>query len=179
MSDSTAASSDDRPGKRRRPDARNVSLGASLRRAWVGYQLRLDEEMTAAGFADRSLPNGRVLRLCSRSVDVTASKVGRELGISRQGAGKVVAGLQARGYVTLRASSGDRREKILVLTERAHRYLEAQRSAARKIERELRKQIGTEAFDDLFATLGVLGQADQPALRDYLRQSLDRAQDGD
>jgi MarR family transcriptional regulator, organic hydroperoxide resistance regulator len=168
------------PDNRSEQDRRSrdtPSLGAALRQAWVGYQLRLDEEMTAAGFADRSLPNGRVLRLCARSEDVTASKIGRELGISRQGAGKVVAGLHSRGYVTLRASSGDRREKVLVLTEKGRQYLAAQRSAARKVERAMRRQIGAEAFDDLCAALDVLRRPDQPRLREYLRQSLDRARE--
>jgi hypothetical protein len=40
-------------------------LGAALRRAWLGYQLRLDRAMTEAGFGKRQLPDGRVLRACS------------------------------------------------------------------------------------------------------------------
>ena len=42
-----------------------MRLGAALRRAWVGYQRRLDQEIATAGFADRGFPDGRVLRMCS------------------------------------------------------------------------------------------------------------------
>jgi hypothetical protein len=63
----------------------------ALRQAWVGYQRRLDEQMATAGFEDRGFPDGLVLRICSRTPGVTISQIGRELGITRQGAAKVVA----------------------------------------------------------------------------------------
>jgi DNA-binding MarR family transcriptional regulator len=152
---------------------RPLSLGGALRRAWVGYQRRLDQEMAAAGFADRGFPDGRVLRLCARSDEVTASQIGRELGITRQGAGKIVAGLRDRGYVTLVASPGDGREKVVTLTPRARDYLAAQHAAARRIEQELRSQVGDEAFGGLLAVVDALGgEGDQPRMRDYLRRAL-------
>jgi DNA-binding MarR family transcriptional regulator len=136
--------------------------------------------MAAAGFADRGFPDGRVLRLCARSDEVTASQIGRELGITRQGAGKIVAGLRDRGYVTLGASPGDGREKMVTLTPRARDYLAAQYTAARRIERELRSQVGAEAFEGLLALLDALGgEEDQPRMRDYLRRALRLAVDTD
>lgn len=141
--------------------------------AWVGYQRRLDQEMAAAGFADRGFPDGRVLRLCARSDTVTASQIGRELGITRQGAGKIVAGLRDRGYVTLGASPDDAREKVVILTPRARDYLAAQHAAARRIEQELKSHVGTEAFEGVFALVEALGgEEDQPRMRDYLRRAL-------
>jgi DNA-binding MarR family transcriptional regulator len=157
---------------RARTGSRPPALGGALRRAWVGYQLQLDRRLAAAGFADRGFPDGRVLRLCAQSEEVTASQIGRELGITRQGAGKVVAALRDRGYVALRSSPSDRREKVVSLTPRAHDYLAAQRSAARQIERELRERIGSEAFESLLQLLDALGGDDQPRMRDYLRRSL-------
>jgi DNA-binding MarR family transcriptional regulator len=160
------------------PDAapagrRPLALGGALRRAWVAYQERLDQEMAASGFPDRGFPDGRVLRLCARSQQVTASEVGRELGISRQGAGKIVAGLRDRGFVTLTASSADGREKVVNLTPRARDYLSAQRAAALRIEREVQAQLGAEAFESLWALLDALGgEGEQPRMRDYLRRAL-------
>lgn len=145
------------------------TLGAALRRAWVGYQQRIDQQMAVAGFAERRFPDGRVLRLCTRFEEITASQIGRELGITRQGAGKAVAALRDQGYVTLRSSPSDGREKIVTLTARARQYLAAQRAAARQVERDLRKQIGTEAFEHLFLLLDALGGDDLPRMRDYLR----------
>ena len=56
----------------------SVGLGGALRRAWVGYQHRLDTAMAAAGFGEGKFPDGRVLRLCSGQAGSTISAVGRE-----------------------------------------------------------------------------------------------------
>jgi DNA-binding MarR family transcriptional regulator len=149
------------------------ALGASLRRAWIGYQLRLDREMAAAGFADRGLPDGRVLRLCAGSDSLTASLIGRELGITRQGAGKIVAGLRDRGYVTLDSSTSDGREKTVVLTPHAREYLEALKSATRRIEQKLRKQVGDEVFECLWILLDAIDDGEElPRMREYMRQAM-------
>ncbi len=147
-----------------------MGLGAALRRAWVGYQRRLDEEMAAAGFADRGFPDGRVLRMCSGPTDTTVSHIGRELGITRQGASKIVAGLRDRRYVALRTSATDGREKIVTLTPRAVDYLAAQRKAARDIENRLRRDVGERGFEILYRLLEALGGDDEVGLRDYLRK---------
>ena len=147
-----------------------MRLGAALRRAWVGYQRRLDEEMAAAGFADRSLPDGRVLRMCSGPAEITVSQVGRELGITRQGASKLVVGLRDRGYVTLTPSATDRREKIVTLTERAIDFLAAQRNAARTIEDRLLEELGPGALANLYRIVDALAGEDDLRMSDYLRQ---------
>jgi DNA-binding MarR family transcriptional regulator len=144
-------------------------LGASLRRAWVGYQRRLDEHLAAAGFDDRKLPDGRVLRICSSSAETTTSQIGRELSISRQGAGKIVNDLRDRGYLEVAASATSARENTVRLTPRAVAYLAAQRKAARAIERQLRAELGTGAFDGLHHLLDALGDDDQPRMSDYVR----------
>jgi DNA-binding MarR family transcriptional regulator len=154
-------------------DGAHPGLGPALRRAWVGYQRRLDLQMAAAGFPDRGFPDGRVLRLCSRGDGVTASEIGRELGMTRQGAGKIVADLHERGYVTLGSAPGDARQKVITLTPRARDYLAAQRAAARQIEQEIREQVGDEALGSLFTLLEALGgEESQLRMRDFLRHAL-------
>ena len=147
------------------------ALGTALRRAWVGYRMRLDREMAAAGFADRSLPDGRILHLCAAPDGVSVSEVGRQLGITRQGASKAVARLHERGYVELRPSPEDRREKVARLTERAEGYLAAQRRANAALARRLRNEVGDEAIDALYRLLSALGPEDVPRMRDYLRSA--------
>jgi len=154
-----------------RPAGRGA-LGGALRRAWVGYHHRLDEELAAGGLGDHGFPDGRVLRICSSSADVTVSQIGRDLGITRQGAGKIVARLRDRRYVTIRSSPTDGREKIVTLTPRAHEYLEAHRKAVRKIERQLCREFGDDAVDNLFVLLDALEGDEQPRLRDYLRGAM-------
>lgn len=147
-----------------------VRLGAALRRAWVGYQRRLDEEMKAAGFADRGFPDGRVLRMCTGPAETTVSQIGRELGITRQGASKIVAGLQDRRHVTLSPSATDGREKIVRLTPRALDYLATQRKAAHTIERQLRTELGPDALAHVLRLADALGGDDDLRMSDYLRQ---------
>jgi DNA-binding MarR family transcriptional regulator len=161
-----------RPGRESLEVDEGVWLGPALGHAWLGYQRLLDRELIAAGFAGRGFPDGRVLRICLRSSGVTISEIGRELGITRQAASKVIEKLRGSGFLQVHASTADGREKIVTLTPRAIDYLVAQRKAARAIERRLRTAIGDEGFKDLRHVLEVLGGNDQPGLRDYLRTRL-------
>jgi DNA-binding MarR family transcriptional regulator len=149
----------------------SVGLGPALRRAWLGYQIRLDSAMAEAGFGDRRLPDGRVLRLCSSGPGSTISAIGRELGITRQGASKVVGRLSERGYVTVAESATSGREKSVILTSRGIDYLEVQRTTASEIEDELKAAIGEEGFSSLFALLGALDQGEGVRMRTYLQRS--------
>ncbi len=153
----------------RRESGSAPGLGALLRQAWVGYRRRLDAELTAAGFGDQGFPDGRVLRTCARNEQVTISEIGRELGITRQGASKLVSSLRGRGYLALTRSATDAREKLVELTPRAREYLEAHRRAARRIEDQLRRELGDDAFDGLRRLHRALEGEEQPRLRDYLR----------
>jgi DNA-binding MarR family transcriptional regulator len=145
-------------------------LGVALRRAWVGYQRRLDAELVAAGFDDRGFPDGRVLRLCGGPQATTVSQIGRELGISRQGAAKVVANLRDRRYVDVVASAANGRDKVVQVTPLAVAYLAAQRKAARGIERRLRSELGPDGFAALEGLLETLGGNEELRMRDYLKQ---------
>jgi len=150
---------------------RPARLGGALRRAWVGYRRQLDHELAAAGFGDRGFPDGRVLRLCTGASDVTISQIGRELGITRQGASKIVASLRDRGYVTLSPSPTDGREKIVKPTQRAIEFLGAHREAAHRIEARISSELGPDALEGLYRLLDALGEEDQPSLADYLRST--------
>ncbi len=93
-----------------------VALGLAI-------SFELDTAMADAGFGERRFPDGRVLRLCSGQAGSTISAIGRELGITRQGASKVVAHLRDRGYVAVADSATSRREKSVILTSRGIDYL--------------------------------------------------------
>jgi DNA-binding MarR family transcriptional regulator len=148
-----------------------VGIGLALRRAWIGYQLRLDTAMAEAGFGERRFPDGRVLRLCSGQSGSTISAIGRELGITRQGAGKVVGHLRDRGYVAVADSATSRREKSVTLTSRGNDYLQAQRAVARAIEVELAATLGEKGLSGLFALLDALDGGEPERMSAYLRRS--------
>ncbi len=151
------------------PALHPVGLGPGLRRAWIGYQRLVDEAMAAAGFDDRAFPDGRVLRMCTRPDRITISQIGRDVGITRQRASKIVAGLRDRGYLTVTPSPSSGREKVVTTTPRAHEYLAAQRKAVRKIERRVRDQLGPNACTALDQLVELLTGNENPRLRDYLR----------
>ena len=153
------------------PRQGSVGLGAALRQAWLGYQLQLDEAMADAGFGERRFPDGRVLRLCSEPSGSTISGIGRVLGITRQGAAKVVGHLRDCGYVSVADSATNGREKCVTLTPRGAEYLAAQRKVACGIERRLHSELGDAAFVALSSLLGVLGEGEHVRMRTYLQRS--------
>jgi DNA-binding MarR family transcriptional regulator len=148
-----------------------LALGAALRRAWLGYQLRLDRAMADAGFGERRFPDGRVLRLCSGEGGSTISAIGRELGITRQGASKVVAHLRDHGYVAVADSTTSKREKSVIVTTRGVDYLAHQLAAVLAIEDEVRAELGEAALSALGALLDALDAGEGARLRAYLRRS--------
>jgi hypothetical protein len=97
---------------------------------------------------------------------VNAGSGFRALGITRQGASKIVAGLRERGYVDVTPSPADGREKILTLTPRAVAFLAAQRDAQRSIEARLREDIGDEGIAQLLRYLDAVAGEDAPRLGD-------------
>lgn len=152
-----------------RTTATSPHIGAVLRQGWVGYQVRMDEAMRAAGF-DRRHPDGRVLRLCSEPGGRTISAIGRALGISRQGASKLVASLVDRGFVTAAASASDRREKVVSVTPLAVEYLAAIRAARTTIDDELRASLGPEVLAALTRLTDALSGGDRSRLDEQWRR---------
>ena len=146
------------------PRAGQGALGNALRRALASYRRQTDEALAAAGFADRRFPEGRVLLMCAAPGETTISDIGRRLGITRQGASKIVAALRERGYVVVTPSAGDGREKILTLTPRAVEFLLTIHRASGDIEARLREKIGAEGVEQLFRVLDMLagGEAVRP-----------------
>lgn len=152
-------------------ESASPGLGASLRSAWLGYQVRLDRAMAEAGFGERKFPDSRVLRVCSVDAGSTISAIGRELGVTRQGASKVVAHLRDRGYVVVADSTSSKREKSVILTPRGIDYLAHQHAAARAIEDDLRAELGEVVLSALGALLDALDAGEGVRLRAYLRRS--------
>jgi len=139
------------------------SLGLALRRAQAGFRRQVNEELAAGGFDQRRFPDGRVLMMCGAPGETTISDIGRGLGITRQGASKIVAGLRERGYLEVTPSAADGREKILTLTPRAVQYLHAIAAAAGAIEARVRREVGDGALEQFFRVLHVVA-AGEPVL---------------
>jgi DNA-binding MarR family transcriptional regulator len=124
-------------------------LGAALRRAWLAYHRRVEAAMVEAGFDAAAVPDGRVLRLCVEPSGTTISTIGRALGITRQGAGKLVGSLQDRGYLEVQPSASSGREKSVTATAKARDYLALRREAAGRVEDEVRAELGADGYAQL------------------------------
>ncbi len=127
--------------------------------------------MAEAGFGERKFPDGRVLRVCSVEGGSTIAAIGRELGITRQGASKVVAHLRDLGYVLVADSTTSKREKSVVVTSLGVDYLAHQSAAAQAIEDELRAELGDAPLTALDALLVELDVGKGVRLREYLGRS--------
>ena len=162
--DRDGGAGNDGPGRADASGSGQYALGMALRRALAGYRRQMDDQLAAAGFAGRQFPAGRVLRMCAGPEVTTISDVGRGLGITRQGASKIVAALREQGFLSVTPSQDDGREKILTLTPRAVNALLAAYRAAKVIEERAREEIGDEAMEQFFHVLDVIadGEPVQP-----------------
>lgn len=133
--------------------APQTDLGTALRVAWWSYVRRVDDEMEAAGFPDRSYSILYVFVLYAQPGPLTISEIGRLFGISRQAASKVVAELRDRGYVHTPSSSTDQREKMVELTPKALEFMTARLRMAGTLDRAIRKRIGDDGFEGLIKGL--------------------------
>jgi DNA-binding MarR family transcriptional regulator len=136
-------------------------LGAALRRAWLAYHRRIEAAMVEAGFDDVAVPDGRVLRLCLDPSGTTISTIGRALGMTRQGAGKLVGSLRDRGYLKVQPSASSGREVSVTATAKARDYLALRRQAAGRVEDEVRAELGADGYAQLRALLQVLGGTEE------------------
>lgn len=134
-------------------------LGQALRVAWWSYVQRLDIEMAAAGFEQRRFSMNYVFALYALPGPMTISQMGRQFGVSRQAASKLVAELRDRGYVQTAVSIADQREKVVELTPKAIEYVATRRRAAAALDQTIHERIGAAGVDELYRVLDAVGEA--------------------
>jgi DNA-binding MarR family transcriptional regulator len=135
-----------------------TDLGTALRMAWWSYVRRVDIEMEAAGFPERSNSMNYVFALYAQPVPVTISEMGRLFAISRQAASKVVAELRQRGYVQATTSPTDQREKVVELTPKAMEFVTARLRAAGELDRAISERAGAGGLEGLLKALAAVGE---------------------
>ena len=77
---------------------------------------------------------------------MTVAQIGKIIGISRQGAHKCAKGLVERGYIKIDSNDLNAKEKILVLTDKGHRFCKETLLLKKQFEEEIKKNIGEENF---------------------------------
>ncbi|MDT0307070.1 MarR family transcriptional regulator [Streptomyces sp. DSM 44917] len=77
-----------------------------------------------------------------RAGGATSSELAQRLGVTKQAAGQLVDELERRGYVRREPHPAGGRRRLVVLTEAAHRHLEAAGHVLRTLEAEVAGRLG-------------------------------------
>jgi DNA-binding MarR family transcriptional regulator len=110
------------------------------------------QRLEALGYHDYRRSDPLVMRLL-RSGEVALGSLGQTLGVTRQGARKVVDGLVERDYAMVSASPLDSRRRIVSLTPKGREYLSAVVATLRSLNDEVTAHVDA---DELVAAYSVL-----------------------
>lgn len=129
----------------------DLDLGVLLGLGYQGLVRELNAHMAAAGF-DVKAAYGYVFRTLLKE-DLTTTKFGARLGITTQGAAKLIDEMERLGYVEKHPDPDDARVKVLRLAERGHQAVAEARRLQLDFERRLAGRYGA---DDVAAMRRVL-----------------------
>src|SRR3954470_15191908 len=113
---------------------------------------RLDVAVARAGVEDMRPSFGFVIRALAEQ-DRTLTELAELLAVTKQAAIKVVDDMEERGFVERTPDPADRRAKVLRLTDKGKRVRKAALAASRRMEAELRRDLGEDDVDALRAAL--------------------------
>lgn len=131
-----------------------VLLGAGR----MTYGRAIRDGYAEAGFDDIPKLGPRLLggiRRFGGSVG-SVGNVGKDFGISKQAASKLVDTLVIRGYVERGTDPEDRRRLTLELTERGREAADIGWAASDRVDRELEEAVGAAAIAQMRETVGAL-----------------------
>jgi DNA-binding MarR family transcriptional regulator len=127
-------------------------VGALLRRPFVATRAHVVERLREAGFEDLQPahlavfqhpgPDGR-----------SPSDLARGAHATKQAMNNLLAQLERSGYLRREVNPGNRRERIVALTERGRDAVTVIRSAVTELEGGWREELGARDYDRLRALL--------------------------
>lgn len=112
-------------------------------------------ELEHCGYEDVRPVHDFAMRAIAAGAD-NASELGRRLSVSKQAAGKTIALLQERGYVTVEADPLDARRKRLQVTELGFDVLRQGEAIFDELREQWKRQIGPDQLDNLETNLAAL-----------------------
>ena len=137
-----------------------VDLGILLGVAFQEFVRELHAAHAAAGFTDLGRSDGFVFRsLADRPM--TVSELASHLEITKQGAAQIIEDMERRGYVEREPDPGDRRARLVSLSERGEQALANARRFHRDYERGLARDHGPDAVATLRTMLEAIAGSDQ------------------
>ena len=143
---------------------------ALARQRWIRA---MAQRLAALGFGDYRRSDPLVMRSL-RSGEVALGGMGVTLGLTRQGARKVVSGLVERGYARVIPSTADSRRRIVELTPRGREYLRAVVATLRALNDEVTAGVDAEQLVAAYAVLEfVRDRIGEAGTRDLARATTD------
>jgi len=140
-------------------------LLALARQSWIR---QMSAGLAAAGYADYRRSDAGAVRLLQRGPR-SIGQLGEALGITRQAARKVAAGLEQRGLATVRRDERDGRQFNIALTASGDGYAEAIRAVINNLNRGLTGKVTPDQLAAADAVLrAVLADEHTRALAAYL-----------
>ena len=136
------------------PDQDLVLLFTALHAACDAEVVR---RIAAEGYGDLRPAHGYVFQHLVPG-PARVSDLAAKLGMTAQGASKLVIELEGFGYVARQTDPDDRRSHTVSLTERGWAAIEAGRAARAAVTAQLREVLGGPAADTLVASLQQLAE---------------------
>jgi DNA-binding MarR family transcriptional regulator len=133
-------------------------FGILLGGAYAAFTEWLRAEMGSSGFDDLGPSYGYVFRALGEG-SMTLTELAAGLGMTTQGAAKIVAAMTEGGYVRSTPDPTDGRAKRLALDDRGRRALRRARALHASYQRRLLRRLGEQRVADLRAALSLVGES--------------------
>ena len=140
------------------PDRTEPDFGILLGAAYAAFTEWLRAEMRASGFDDLGPSYGYVFRALADG-SLTLTELAGGLGMTTQGAAKIVASMTDGGYVRSTPDPTDGRAKRLALDDRGRRALRRARALHASYERRLARRLGARRAAELREALALVGES--------------------
>jgi DNA-binding MarR family transcriptional regulator len=139
---------------------KKVDFGILLNLAFQSFKSSLEEALADAGYEDIGRSFGYVFRLLAET-SLNLRELADLLDVTPQGASKILADMQSKGYIERREDIHDKRVVRFVLTSRARKALDVAKEFHSSFEVSLARRVGAvqarqvrRVLDDIIANGG-------------------------
>ncbi len=140
------------------PSPADPDFGIILGAAYAAFTEWLRAEMRTSGFDDLGPSYGYVFRALGEGT-LTLTELAAGLGMTTQGAAKIVTAMAEGGYVRSTPDPTDGRAKRLALDDRGRRALRRARALHASYERRLVRRLGEQRVADVREALVLVGES--------------------
>lgn len=135
-------------------------LARLLLEAHRSLSVEFIEEMAERGWEEVRPGHAALFLHIDRRSGTRATELARRSRMTKQGMMLLVDDLEQRGYVRRVPDPEDARAKLVRLTARGRRYVAEARRAVAAIEARIKRDLGTDGYDDLRGALEFLADVD-------------------